>query len=91
MIIGASEDKSIVENEYKYIQTRFARFLLMLSVSSINLSSEKFQFIPLQDFTEKSDIDWNKTLKDIDKQLYIKYHFTNEEIAFIESMIKPMY
>lgn len=91
LIIGASEDKSIVENEYKYIQTRFARFLLMLSVSSINLSSEKFQFIPLQDFTEKSDIDWNKTLKDIDKQLYIKYHFTNEEIAFIESMIKPMY
>jgi site-specific DNA-methyltransferase (adenine-specific) len=60
LIIGASEDKSIVENEYKYIQTRFARFLLMLAVSSINLSSDKFQFIPLQNFTERSDIDWNK-------------------------------
>lgn len=90
LIIGASEDKSIVENEYKYIQTRFARFLLMLSVSSINLSPEKFQFVPLQDFTKKSDIDWNKTLKDIDKQLYVKYKLTNKEISFIESMMKVM-
>ena len=88
MIIGASEDKSIVENEYKYIQTRFARFLLMLAVSSINLSSDKFQFIPLQNFTERSDIDWNKNLSDIDKQLYIKYNLSTEEIAFIEKMIK---
>ena len=85
-----TEDKSIVENEYKYIQTRFARFLLMLSVSSINLSPEKFQFVPLQDFTKKSDIDWNKTLKDIDKQLYVKYKLTNKEISFIESMMKVM-
>ena len=88
LIIGASEDKSIVENEYKYIQTRFARFLLMLAVSSINLSSDKFQFIPLQNFTERSDIDWNKNLSDIDKQLYIKYNLSTEEIAFIEKMIK---
>lgn len=62
----------------------------MLSVSSINLSPEKFQFVPLQDFTKKSDIDWNKTLKDIDKQLYVKYKLTNKEISFIESMMKVM-
>ena len=90
MIIGASEDKSIVENEYKYIQTRFVRFLLMLAVSSINLSPDKFQFIPLQDFTEKSDIDWNNSVSDIDKQLYIKYDLSRKEIAFIEKMIKIM-
>ena len=83
-IIGASEDKSIVENEYKYIQTRFARFLLMLSVSSINLSPDKFQFIPLQDFTKKSDINWNNNISDIDKQLYIKYDLSREEIDFIK-------
>ena len=71
-----------------YIQTRFARFLLMLAVSSINLSPDKFQFIPLQNFTERSDIDWNKNLSDIDKQLYIKYNLSTEEIAFIEKMIK---
>ena len=90
LIIGASEDKSIVENEYKYIQTRFARFLLMLAVSSINLSPDKFQFIPLQDFTERSDINWNNNISDIDKQLYIKYDLSREEIAFIEKMLKSI-
>ena len=85
LIIGVliSEDKSIVENEYKYIQTRFVRFLLMLAVSSINLSPDKFQFIPLQDFTEKSDIDWNNSVSDIDKQLYIKYDLSRKEIKLL--------
>lgn len=90
LIIGESEHKSVVENEYKYIQTRFARFLLMLAVSSINLSPDKFQFVPLQDFTEDSDIDWSKPIPDIDKQLYKKYNLTEEEIEFIEKMIKSM-
>ena len=88
MIIGASEDKSIVENEYKYIQTRFARFLLMLAVSSINLSPDKFQFIPLQDFTNQSDINWNMAISDIDRQLYTKYLLNKNEIIFIEKMVK---
>ena len=90
LIIGASEDKSIVENEYKYIQTRFARFLLMLAVSSINLSPDKFQFIPLQDFSASSDINWNKSISEIDQQLYAKYGLSDKEIAFIEKLIKPM-
>ena len=90
LIIGESNNKNIVINEYKYIKTKFARFLLMLAVSSINLSSDKFQFVPLQDFTEGSDIDWSKSIEEIDKQLYAKYNLTEEEISFIESMIKPM-
>lgn len=90
LIIGASENKFIVENEYKYLQTRFARFLLMLSVSSINLSPDKFQFVPLQDFTNGSDIDWSKSVSEIDTQLYTKYELSNEEISFIESMIRSM-
>ena len=90
LIIGESEHKSVVENEYKYIQTRFARFLLMLAVSSINLSPDKFQFVPMQDFTNQSDIDWNKTIPQIDQQLYAKYNLSEDEIAFIEKMIKPM-
>lgn len=90
LIIGESEHKSVVENEYRYIQTRFARFLLMLAVSSINLSPDKFQFVPLQDFTEDSDIDWNKSIPEIDQQLYTKYNLSEDEIRFIEKMIKPM-
>ena len=88
LIIGASEDKSVVENEYKYIQTRFTRFLLMLAVSSINLSPDKFQFIPLQDFTNQSDINWNMDISDIDRQLYTKYLLNKNEIIFIEKMVK---
>ncbi|MDE6265996.1 MAG: Eco57I restriction-modification methylase domain-containing protein [Muribaculaceae bacterium] len=90
LIIGASDSREIVENEYKYISTRFARFLLMLAVSSINLSSDKFQFIPIQNFTKDSDIDWNQDVEGIERQLYKKYRLNDNEIAFIESMIKPM-
>ena len=37
-----------------------------------------------------SDIDWSKSIPEIDQQLYAKYNLTEEEISFIESMIKPM-
>lgn len=46
--------------------------------------------VPQQDFTEGSDIDWSKSVEEIDAQLYAKYELSNEEIVFIESMIKPM-
>jgi hypothetical protein len=90
LIIGENEQLEIVENTYKYISTRFFRFLVMLAVSSINLSQDKFQFVPQQDFTANSDIDWSQSVADIDRQLYEKYHLIDKEIAFIESMIKPM-
>jgi hypothetical protein len=91
LIIGDGFDNQKSSNAvYKYLCTLFVRFLLLQAVTSINLSKEKFQFVPLQDFTENSDIDWQKSVEDIDKQLYAKYKLTNEEIAFIEKMIKPM-
>jgi hypothetical protein len=90
LIIGEHEDESYVTNELKYLKTMFARFLILQAISSINLSKEKFQFVPLQDFTENSDIDWSKPISEIDKQLYKKYDLTEDEISFIESMIKPM-
>ena len=49
-----------------------------------------FRFVPLQDFTASSDIDWSKPIPDIDQQLYAKYGITKAEQSFIESMIKPM-
>lgn len=54
------------------------------------MTKEKFAFVPLQDFTPQSDIDWTQSVADIDKQLYKKYGLTTEEQQFIESMIKPM-
>lgn len=74
----------------KYLYTKFVRFLVNLTLSSINIVRGNYQFVPLQDFTSSSDIDWSKPIADIDRQLYAKYHLTSDEIAFIEKMIKPM-
>jgi hypothetical protein len=54
------------------------------------LSKDKFAFVPLQDFTSSSDIDWSQSVADIDRLLYKKYGLTEEETAFIERTIKPM-
>jgi hypothetical protein len=74
----------------RYFSTKFARFLHSLAKSNQNGTSKTYKFVPLQDFTESSDIDWSKTIPEIDQQLYAKYGLTEEEIGFIESMIKPM-
>ena len=78
------------ENLCVYVKTKFFRFLLLQALTSINISKEKFCFVPMQDFTGNSDIDWSVTIPEIDKQLYKKYDLSQEEIDFIESMIKPM-
>ena len=49
-----------------------------------------WKYVPIQDFTSNSDIDWSKSIAEIDAQLYKKYGLSKEEIAFIEKNIKPM-
>jgi hypothetical protein len=73
-----------------YVRTQFVRFLLASILLTQNIVRDKFRFVPIQDFTEQSDIDWSKSIADIDRQLYAKYGLTDEEITFIESMIKPL-
>lgn len=77
-------------NFMKYIKTRFLRVLVSASKVSQHAMSKVYRFVPMQDFTSGSDIDWSKSVAEIDAQLYAKYGLTDEEIAFIESMIKPM-
>jgi len=74
----------------KYLTTKFARFQHSLGKASQDATSKTFRFVPVQNFTVNSDIDWSKTVQEIDKQLYKKYKLTDEEIEFIESMIKSM-
>lgn len=81
LIAGNYDCFADAESIYNYLITKFVRFLLLQAVSSINLSKNKFVFIPTQNFSKN----WT------DKELYKKYKLTKEEIAFIESMIKPMY
>ena len=73
-----------------YAATKFFRFLLLQALSSIHITKDKFCFVPVQDFTDNSDIDWSQPIPEIDKQLYAKYGLDDSEIEFIESMIKPM-
>lgn len=74
----------------EYVKTKFFRFLMSTILLTQNIAKDKFQFVPLQDFTSNSDIDWSVASSDIDRQLYTKYGLDDNEIAFIESMIKPM-
>lgn len=74
----------------KYIKSRFARALLGILKITQDLNADKLRYIPLQDFTAASDINWSATIGEIDKQLYSKYGLSGEEIAFIESHVKEM-
>lgn len=77
-------------NAIRYIQTKFFRFLVYIKKKTQDNPSSVFDFVPMQDFTGASDIDWSKSMEEIDAQLYAKYDLSDEEITFIESMIKPM-
>lgn len=88
--IGSFDTKAEAEACLKYVKTKFARALLgVLKVTQDN-DRGVWKYIPLQDFTSMSDIDWLQSVSDIDKQLYKKYGLSEEEIRFIESHVKEM-
>ena len=74
----------------KYVKSRFARTMLCTIKVTQDNSKELWANVPLQDFTCSSDIDWSSSVANIDCQLYMKYGLTDDEIHFIESMVKPM-
>ena len=78
--IGPYMTRMEAENVITYIRTRFFRFMVFLTKVSQMASAKVYQFVPLQDFSHP----WT------DEMLYKKYGLTEEEIAFIESMIRPM-
>ena len=88
--VGKFNTQEEAENCMKYIKTKFARAMLgTLKVTQDN-PRETWLNVPLQDFTSNSDIDWSKSVSEIDKQLYKKYGLSAEEIAFIESKVREM-
>lgn len=90
MSIGCFDSKEEAEALLKYIKTKFARTLLGVLKTTQDNPPEKWKFIPIQDFTSTSDIDWSKPVSEIDQQLYAKYGLDDEEIGFIESHVKEM-
>ena len=90
LTIGAFDTRAEAEACLKYVKTKFARTMLgILKVTQDN-PKDTWRLVPLQDFTEKSDIDWGKSIADIDQQLYAKYNLSEGEIKFIEEKVKPM-
>lgn len=81
---------TLAKNFFKYYKTKFFRGMTMAVKITQSAPKRAYRFVPMQDFSNKSDIDWSKSIAEIDKQLYKKYGLDKKEIDFIESMIKPM-
>lgn len=88
--IGCFETSTEAESCLVYVKTKFARTLLgVLKITQHN-PAKVWKYVPAQDFTASSDIDWAKSIPEIDQQLYAKYGLDANEIAFIEDNVKPM-
>ena len=80
LVNGTFETEDEAMNMAKYLKTKFVRFLLMQMLASMNMTKSTYCFVPMQNFTKE----WT------DEELYAKYSLSDEEIAFIDSLIKPM-
>jgi site-specific DNA-methyltransferase (adenine-specific) len=80
LVVGPFKDEIETQNVYSYMQTKFFHLMLGLKKVTQHTTSKVYELVPLQDFSKP----WT------DEELYAKYGLTEEEIAFIESMIKPM-
>ena len=80
IVVNAHKTKEEGYNIVSYLKTKFVRFLMLQTITSINITKGNYQFVPLQDFSHP----WT------DDMLYKKYNLDEKEIAFIESMIRPM-
>ncbi|WP_461221896.1 Eco57I restriction-modification methylase domain-containing protein [Lactococcus cremoris] len=88
---GSFNDDSEVQNVLKYVKSKFMRVMLgTMKITQHNQSKEVWKNVPLQDFSSNSDIDWTKSIPEIDQQLYKKYGLNQEEINFVEEKVKPM-
>lgn len=90
MGIGACDEIDDAKAIMKYIKTKFARTLLGILKITQHNTPEKWAYVPLQDFTSNSDINWAQSVAGIDRQLYAKYGLDDKEIEFIESHVKEM-
>ena len=80
LVIGAFDTEEEAQSLVTYMKTRFFRFLVSLTMFSHHITKSGYQFVPVQDFSKP----WT------DEELYDKYELSQEEIDFIESMIRPM-
>lgn len=88
--IGCFDNRQDAENLLEYIKTKFCRVMLDILKITQHNPAPKWKYVPLQDFTPNSDVDWSKPIHEIDLQLYRKYRLDEKEIEFIETHVKEM-
>lgn len=92
IVIGAdiNLNEMSAKNISKYLRTKFARYMHSLGKASQDATAKTYRFIPLQDFTDESELDWSTSVEQLDVQLYQKYNLDSEEISYIDNKIKSM-
>ena len=88
--VGPVDNIFEAEALLKYIKSKFLRVMLGIKKTTQDNARNTWSEVPLQDFTPNSDIDWTKSIPEIDQQLYAKYKLTEEEINFIETKVQAM-
>ena len=80
LVLSVCDDQDIAINICHYLCCKFVRFLVLLKKNTQHATAKVYELVPMQDFSKP----WT------DEELYKKYGLTEDEIAFIESMIRPM-
>ena len=88
--MGEYNDRRSAENLLLYLKTKFCRALLGTLKTTQHNSKATWANVPLQDFTPSSDIDWSKSIAEIDEQLFDKYGLDEQERNFIRTKVKEM-
>ena len=88
--IGNFDNITEAENLSKYLKTKFLRFMVGIMKTSQNLYQIVYKFVPMQDFTNNSDINWSKSINEIDKQLYEKYQISDKQQEYINKIVSEM-
>ena len=88
--IGSFDTEEEANNCLKYVKTKFARACLSILKVTQNVNAQTWKYVPLQNFKTNSDINWDRTIHEIDMFLYKKYNLSEEEIRFIETNVKEM-
>lgn len=88
--MGCFDTYDEADHALKYLKGKFSRTLVSILKVTQDITPQKWKYVPLQDFTSASDIDWTTSISEIDQQLYKKYGLDDDEVAFIESHVKEM-
>ena len=88
--IGAFDNEFDDNAVGTYLKTKFVRALMGVYKTTQHITPDVFNLVPLQNFSPSSDINWSKSVHEIDLQLYRKYKLSKEEIDFIENNVKEM-